>query len=98
MKTTIQSINFNADQKLLNLIGKKILKLKTFFSNIYVINVFLYLENNRLKTNKKIEILLRLKQKSIVVKKSSNTFESATYQIIDTLKKQLIKQKEKKKN
>ena len=73
-------------------------KLKRFFSKIYGVNVFLHLENNRLKSNKKVEILLHLKDKRIIVKKRSNTFESATHQIIETLKKQLIKQKEKKKN
>jgi putative sigma-54 modulation protein len=45
MKITVQSIHFNADQKLLEFIQKKVDKLDQFFDQIISGEVYLKLEN-----------------------------------------------------
>ena len=52
MKITVQSIHFNADQKLLDFIQKKVDKLDQFFDQIISGEVYLKLENVDDEANK----------------------------------------------
>ena len=95
MKVNIQSIHFDADQKLLDLITKKVEKTKTFYEGIDNIMVYLRLEKDEHKENKTVEIKLNAGGKDIFAKENSNTFENAIDLVIDKIITQVKKQKEK---
>ncbi len=95
MKVNIQSIHFDADQKLLDLITKKVEKTKTFYEGIDNIMVYLRLEKDEHKENKTVEIKLNAGGKDIFAKENSNTFENAIDLVIDKIIAQVKKQKEK---
>ncbi len=95
MKVNIQSIHFDADQKLLDLITKKVEKIYTLYEGIDNIMVYLRLEKDEHKENKTVEIKLNAGGKDIFAKENSNTFENAIDLVIDKIKAQVKKQKEK---
>lgn len=95
MKVNIQSIHFDADQKLLDLITKKVEKTKTFYEGIDNIMVYLRLEKDEHKENKTVEIKLNAGGKDIFAKENSITFENAIDLVIDKIIAQVKKQKEK---
>ena len=95
MNIKLHSIRFDADQKLLDFIDTKLKKLPTVYDDIMSAEVFLRLDNDEDRENKKVEIKLDVKGKTIFAKKQCKTFEEATDLSIDALKKQLVKKKEK---
>jgi len=97
MKTKIQSIHFNADKKLVAFIEEKIEKLITLSDAIIGSEVYLKLENKNSEDNKMVEIKILIRGNDLFVKKNATSFEDATDQAIDALKKQIQKHKEKTK-
>jgi len=95
MKVNTQSVNFNADQKLINFIQNRLNKLDKHYDKVINADVYLKLDNNNEKINKIFEIRLSVPGDSFVVKKQSRTFEEGTDLAIDTLERQLKKRKEK---
>jgi putative sigma-54 modulation protein len=95
MKLQMQSIHFNADQKLLDYIQKKVDKLETFYDRILNGEVYLHLDNTDQKNNKLIHIKLYIPGSSIIAKEQGASFEEATDLSYEVLKKQLMRQKEK---
>jgi putative sigma-54 modulation protein len=96
MKITVQSIRFNADKKLLDFIQKKVDKLDTFFDRIISGEVYLKLENVEDEANKITEIKLMLPGNLIFAKEQCKTFEEATDLVVESLRKQIEKHKQKK--
>jgi putative sigma-54 modulation protein len=94
MKLQIQSIHFDADKKLLDFIQKKLNKLDTFFDRIIGGDVYLRLENDDI-ANKLVHIKLFLPGSSIMAKEQASTFEEAVDLAMESLKRQLTKQKER---
>ena len=97
MKIRVQSIHFDADQKLLELIQKKTDKFDQFFDHITDGEIFLKLENNEEENNKVIEIKLSIPGHTLFSKGQAKTFEVATEPAIESMKKQLSKHKDKAK-
>ncbi|MDX1774754.1 putative sigma-54 modulation protein [Oceanihabitans sediminis] len=95
MKVNTQSVNFNADQKLLVFIQKRMDKLETFYDKIIKADVFLKVENTSDKENKVFEARLSVPGDSFVVKKQCKTFEEGADIAIASLERQLKKRKEK---
>jgi putative sigma-54 modulation protein len=95
MNVTIKSIHFTADKKLEQLITSKISKLVQFHDSIIAANVYLRLENTQDIENKITEIKLEIPGTELFAKKQSNTFEKATDETVDALRRQLKKFKEK---
>ena len=96
MNIKMHSIRFDADQKLLEFIHTKIKKLPTVYDDILGAEVFLRLNRDRSdRENKLVEIKLDIRGQTVFAKKQCKTFEEATDQSIDALKKQLVKRKEK---
>jgi len=95
MKLKVQSIHFNADRKLLDFIDEKSEKLGQFFDGIIDGEIFLRLEKSDSLKNKIAEIKLNAPGKTLFAKEQCNTFEEATDLAIDSLRKQLIRHKEK---
>ena len=95
MNIKIHSIHFDADKKLLNFIDQKLKKLLLFYDGIIMAEVFLRLENVQDMENKITEIRLDIPGTDIFAKKQSRTFEEATDNAIEALKRQLLKYKKK---
>ncbi len=96
MELQIQSIHFDADQKLVDFIEKKLGKLDVFYDRIEGATVYLKLDKDENKENKVVEVKLLIPGQDIFVKQKSKTFEAAVDDILDVLKVQLKKVKEKK--
>ena len=95
MKVRIQAVNFNIDKGLVQLIEEKTKGLLKFYDHIIDAEVFLKVQKTSIKENKELEIRLSIPGNDPVVKKTSSTFEDALSQALSTLKKTLIKLKEK---
>lgn len=94
MKFQIHSLHFDADKKLLNYITKKLEKLGKFYGRVTEIEVTLKV-NNSSPDNKTVEVNVRVPGETLFVKEKASTFEAATDQASDILKRQLKKFKDK---
>lgn len=95
MKLNIQSIHFDADQKLLDLIQVKADKLETYFDKVVAGDVFLRLEKSDNRENKLVEIKLEVPGNDLFASKKSASFEEAADDAFEALRRQLKKLKEK---
>ncbi|GGG54373.1 ribosome hibernation-promoting factor, HPF/YfiA family [Bizionia arctica] len=95
MKVNTQSVNFNADQKLIDFIQKRMDKLDLFYDKVISSDVYLKLDNTSDKENKIFEARVSVPGDSFVVKKQCKTFEEGTDMAIASLERQLKKRKEK---
>jgi putative sigma-54 modulation protein len=96
MEIQVQSIHFDADVKLLDFIQKKLDKLDTFFDRILVGEVYLRLEKGEhSRANKVVEVKLNLPGTVIFAKEQGESFESATDEVVESLKQQIKKYKDK---
>ncbi len=94
MKLQVHSIHFDADQKLVDYIKKKVNKLDTFYDRLVDGEVFLRL-NNEGADNKTIEIKLNLPGGQVFATEKSRSFEAAADLATDALRMQLKKFKAK---
>ncbi len=90
----MHSIHFDADQKLLDFIQKKVDKLETFYDQMIDGEVFLRLNNSKIE-NKTVEIKLNLPGDQIFAKEQAKTFEEGTDLACEALRRQLMKKKPK---
>lgn len=95
MKVNLQSVNFHADQKLVDFIQKKLDKLEMHFDNVIYADVFLKVENASDKENKISEILLSIPGDEIICKKRGRKFEVGVDECVNSLERQLQKRKRK---
>jgi putative sigma-54 modulation protein len=95
MTVKIQSIHFDADKKLLDFIDSKVNKLNTYSNKIIDSEVFLRLDKSSTHENKVAEIKLLVPGNDLFAKRQCRTFEEATDQAVEALRRQLKKQKEK---
>ena len=95
MKLQVQSIHFYADRKLVDFIKKKADKLETFYDRIVDGEVILRVENDDSRENKIIEIKLNIPGTQLFAKKQAKSFEAGTDEVIESLRRQLKKRKEK---
>jgi putative sigma-54 modulation protein len=95
MKVFVQSVNFNADISLIEFVERKVTGLGKFYDRIIDSDVFLKVQQTSEKQNKLVEIKINLPGSDLVVKKQSKTFEEATMLAVDSLKRNLMKKKEK---
>ena len=96
MNISVKAIHFNADSKLVAFIEEKLQRLSKYFDREITAEVHLKLQSTGSPVRQKItEIHLHVPGGWIVDKKSDLTFESALTASVDTLKRQLIRFKEK---
>jgi putative sigma-54 modulation protein len=95
MQVKIHSVQFKADVKLENFIEDKLGKLNNYYDQILGSEVFLKLENTNGPENKITEIRLSIPGNDLFAKKQSKTFEEATDQAIEALRRQIQKHKDK---
>lgn len=94
MKLQVHSIHFDADQKLIDFIQKKVDKLETFYDRMVDGEVFLRLNNEGVE-NKTVEIKLKVPGSQLFAKEQAVSFEAATDLATEALRKQLRKFKTK---
>ncbi|MBP7166834.1 MAG: ribosome-associated translation inhibitor RaiA [Bacteroidia bacterium] len=95
MKVKVQSIHFDADRKLLDFVEDKVDKLSHYYEAIIGTEVFLRLDKSDAGDNKIAEIKISTPGKVLFAKEQCKTFEEATDNAIEALRKQITKHKEK---
>lgn len=95
MEIQIHSVHFDADKKLLDFIQVKVKKLLQYRDDIFAADIFLRLVNVQDDHNKIVEIKLDIPRNPLFAKKQGKTFEEATDNAIDALRRQITKQKGK---
>ena len=95
MSTTVQSIHFDADSKLVDFIEGKVDKLSQYFDHIIDSEVYLRLDKNTSNENKIAEIKVAIPGKELFAKKQCKTFEEATDLAVEALRRQIRKHKGK---
>ncbi len=94
MKVQVHAIHFNADQKLIDFIRRKLEKLETFYDRMLAGEVFLRLNNEGIE-NKTVEISLKVPGSKLFAKEQARSFEKATDMATEALRNQLKKFKTK---
>ena len=95
MEVQVQSIHFNADQKLIAFIKERLSKLNVFYDQIIGSEVYLKIDKSDVNQNKIVEIKLNIPGKDLFAKKQCKSIEEATDVTIDALRRQLKKHKGK---
>ena len=96
MNISVKAIDFSADSKLIAFIEKKLQRLSRYFDREITAEVHLKLQNTGSSIKQKIaEVHLQIPGGWLVDKKSDLTFENAIVASSETLKRQLIRHKEK---
>lgn len=96
MKVSINAVHFRTDSKLDDFINDKLEKMSVLFEGIVGCDVTLKIENTENPENKIVEMRLVIRGNDLFASKQCKSFEEATDQSIDALKKQLQKYKDKK--
>jgi putative sigma-54 modulation protein len=96
MNINIQTVHFDADEKLLALVENKVSKLQTFHDNITRVEVFLKLDNlvHNIK-DKIVEIKVHIPKQDCFVKATTKSFELSFEQALDSVINQLKKKKDR---
>lgn len=94
MNKKIQADGFVVDQKLVEFIDAKLDKLPTFFDKIIDIDVKLSLDSHQKVKDKTIHILCHIPQSKLFAEATAKTFEEATDNVLDDIKRQLKRKKE----
>jgi ribosomal subunit interface protein len=96
MNIKINDVHFNADQKLVEFLNKKVSKLDTFFDGIIGAEIILKIIKPETANNKEVEIKVSIPANDyLFAKKQADTFEEATNLSLEAIKKQLKRYKEK---
>ena len=95
MKVSVQSVNFNIDESLVKYIEKKVNNLEKFHDHILGAEIYLKVQSTSDKENKISDLKIILPGNDVVAKKLAKSFEEAVSQSVDSVKKQLVKRKEK---
>ena len=88
-------MRFDADKKLIEFVNQKLVKLSQYGESIVSAEVYLRLDNDQERENKVSEIKLEYPGGPLFARKQSKTFEEATDQAVDALKKQITRHKAK---
>ena len=96
MEVKIQSIKFDASEKLEAYIQKKATKLNKKDDSISLIEVILKVVKPESIENKQADIKVFVPQAELFATKTSNTFEQSVDEALEAIERQLEKYKEKK--
>src|SRR5258705_10912524 len=96
MNVNIQTVRFDADNKLVDYINRKMEKLSTFHDRIIKVDVFLKLDNVVHNIKDKIaEIRVHVPRHQLFVKSTSKSFEGSFDDAFDSIINQIKKTKDK---
>lgn len=94
MEIRLQSLKFDADQKLISYVEKKVSKLEKFDETITGVDVVLSLMEK--PENKNVQLQVHVPGETLVVEKSAKTFEEALNESVDVMKENIVRSKEKR--
>ena len=95
MKVSISSLHFKADSKLEDFIQEKVSKFPAIFDGVLGCDVTLRLDTATNNENKIAEIRVVIPGNDLFAKKQAKTFEEAVDNVVDALKRQIKRRKEK---
>lgn len=95
MEIRIQSIHFDATEKLQDFIEKKVAKLEKTFEDIKTAEVQLKVVKPATAQNKETSLTVSVPGQTLFVEKTCDTFEEGVDLCVDAMKVQLTKFKEK---
>ena len=96
MNVNIQTVHFDADEKLVGYVSRKVDKLETFHDRIIKVDVFLKLDNVVHTIKDKIaEIRVHVPRHHFFVKASSKSFEESFDCALESLVNQIKRKKER---
>ena len=95
MELKIQSIHFDATERLQAFIEKKIAKLEKTYEDIQKAEVQLKVVKPATALNKETSITVTVPGQKLFVQKTCDTFEEGIDEAVDSMKVQLTKYKEK---
>ena len=98
MEIKIQSIHFDATEKLQAFVEKKLAKLEKSYEDIQKVEVQLKVVKPTTALNKETDITVSVPGNAFHVEKVCDSFEEGVDQCVDSLKIQLTKFKEKTRN
>lgn len=98
MEIKIQSIHFDATEKLQEFIEKKVAKLEKTFEDIKTAEVQLKVVKPATAQNKETSLTVAAPGQTLFVEKTCDTFEEGVDLCVDAMKVQLTKFKEKSRN
>ena len=92
----VQAIHFDADNKLIENVNRKIEKLQQYHDRIIKVDIFLILDNVAHNIKDKIaEIRVHVPRSDFFVKATSKSFETSFDEALDAMIQQIKKKKEK---
>ena len=94
MEIKIKSLKFDADQKLIAYVEKKVAKLERFYEGAEVADVTLSLLQE--PDNKNAKIQIHLPGEELIIEKNAQTFEEAITECVDAMKEKIVRSKEKR--
>ena len=94
MEIRVQSLKFDADQKLLAYVDNKVSKLAKFFDGVDVTDVTLSLLQE--PDNKSVKIQTHIPGEDLIIERNAKTFEEAVTDAVDAMKEKIVRIKEKK--
>ena len=86
-------MKFDADQKLIAFVEKKVSKLEKFFDGLETVEVVLSLLQE--PDNKKVKIMTHVPGQELVIERHAKTFEDAVTEAADAMKEKITRFKEK---
>lgn len=96
MNVNIQTVHFDADQKLIEYVKQKLQKLPQFHDRIINVDVFLKLDNVIHNIKDKIaEIRVQIPRSEFFVKSTSKSFEASFDEALESMINQIKRKKEK---
>lgn len=94
MEIRVKSLKFDADQKLLDYVEKKVSKVGKFFDNMGDVDVTLSLLPE--PENKSVKLQTRIPGEDLVIERTARTFEEAVTEAADAMKERIVRATEKK--
>ncbi|ERK04254.1 ribosome hibernation-promoting factor, HPF/YfiA family [Hoylesella pleuritidis] len=98
MEVKIQSIHFDATEKLQAFVEKKVAKLEKSYEDIQKVEVQLKVVKPATALNKEASLTVTVPGTTLFVEKTCDSFEESVDQCVDSMKVQLTKFKEKMRN
>lgn len=93
MEIKIKSLKFDADQKLIAYVEKKVDKLERFCDELDTVDVTLSLLSE--PDNKNVQIQTHVLGQDVIIERNAKTFEEAVTDAADAMKEKLTRVKEK---
>ena len=93
MEIKIKTLKFDADQKLIAFVEKKLAKLDKFHEGLETVDVTLSLLQE--PDNKNVKVQIHVPGQELVIERNAKTFEDAVNDCADAMKEKLTRVKEK---